>query len=59
MSKILFGHGIQYMYVVESVRRGIKYQCDGGVHDIHLFTVLCVHTCVPCTHHVIYSSTHM
>ena len=44
MSKILFGHGIQYMYVVESVRRGIKYQCDGGVHDIHLFTVLCVHT---------------
>jgi len=42
MSKILFGHGIQYMYVVESVRRGIKYQCDGGVHDIHLFTVLCV-----------------
>jgi hypothetical protein len=48
MSKILFGHGIQYMYVVESVRRGIKYQCDGGVHDIHLFiycTVCGTHMC--------------
>ena len=48
MSKILFGHGIQYMYVVESVRRGIKYQCDGGVHDIHLFIYLLY--CVWYTH---------